>query len=68
MDIKEITPKDFIQCGGGVACPSVFETEEDTLMIIGKIPSPEKRAKVDHKVGTDEFVVEIPRKLVEGAL
>lgn len=61
--IKEVTPKALF-CGLA-ACPSVFETDKDTFLIVGKkldklnIPD-----EVRNKIGKDEFVVEVPKNLI----
>ena len=59
----EITPKRFLCIAA--ACPSVFETEKRTFLIIGKklnkdnIPDEVKR-----KIGSDEMVIEVPKNLI----
>lgn len=64
--LKELTP-DAFACAGGVTCPSVFETEEGTLVVIGKTVSPDLRERLpEGRVGSDETVIEIPRGLVAG--
>ena len=61
--IKEITPEKFLCMAA--ACPSVFETDERKLLIIGKklntdgIPE-----KVKKKIGNDETVIEVPKNLI----
>lgn len=62
-NIVEITPKSLM-CGV-LSCPSVFETESETFLIIGKklykenIPD-----EVRKKIGNDEMVIEVPKNLI----
>ena len=63
MNVIEKTP-DKLYCLIGT-CPSVFETDEGTFLIIGKklniknIPEEVKR-----KIGSDEMIIEIPKNLI----
>lgn len=64
MKLKEITPSEFV-CHTGSCCPAVFETES-TYVIIGKKLSDEAAAQVEGRVGADEFVIEVPKGLING--
>ncbi|MGP1622138.1 hypothetical protein [Prevotella koreensis] len=61
--VREITPLAH-RCGVGV-CPSVFDTDEGSFLIIGKtledknIPDIVKR-----KIGEDETVIRVPKGLI----
>ena len=63
MKVIEKTPKKLF-CAIGT-CPPVFETDNGTLLIIGKkldkknIPDEVKR-----KIGSDEMVIEVPKNLI----
>jgi len=61
--IQEITPKRLF-CGLA-ACPSVFETEKETFLIIGKkLDSGDIPNEVRKKIGNDEMVIEVPKELI----
>lgn len=60
----ELTPDAYL-CVAGPGCPSVFETSEGTLLVIGKVVSPDLRDILPSgRVAEDETVIEIPRGLV----
>lgn len=62
-NIKEITPTTLL-CGLA-ACPSVFETDNGTFLIIGKKLDIEKISdEVKKKIGSDEMVIEVPKNLI----
>jgi hypothetical protein len=63
--LKELTPEAYM-CAGGMTCPSVFETDEGTLVVIGKTVSEEVREQLKGRVAPDEALIEIPRGLVAG--
>jgi hypothetical protein len=59
--VFEVTPE-ALQCGGSLSsCPGVFETaaEPRMLLIIGKKPSAEQMAKIEGRVGEDEYAIVI---------
>lgn len=63
MKIKDITPKQF-SCGEG-RCPSIYETDRDTILIIGKrIDSAENLPLA--KIAPNETLIEIPVDLIRG--
>lgn len=65
-EVVEITPPDFF-CGSSSACPSVFEQSDGSLVIVGKIITDSAlKARVQHKVGDDEDVIVVPRRLISG--
>jgi hypothetical protein len=64
LKIKEITPSAF-QCIGVLACPSIFSTDEETFIIIGKTLSKKEAKKLlGNRVGKDETVVVVPKGLI----
>ncbi len=64
MRLKEITPEPLL-CAMGM-CPAIFESEEgSTYFVIGKRREPAAFG-LGHKVGEDEYLVEIPRALLDG--
>lgn len=65
MQFKDITPAEFV-CSTCQACPAVLETENDTYVIIGKKLSASAMAAVEGRVGADEFVIEVPRGMIDG--
>ena len=59
----EITPKRF-HCIAA-ACPSVFETEKGTFLIIGKeLDNENIPDEVRKKIGNNEMVIEVPKNLI----
>ena len=64
MKIKEVTPRAY-QCIGVMACPSVFSTNEETFIIIGKTLSKIQAKKLlGNRVGKDETVIVVPKGLI----
>lgn len=64
MKLKEITPAEFV-CHSSNCCPAVFETDS-TYVIIGKKLSAEAAAQVEGRVGADEYVIEVPKGMIQG--
>ena len=63
MKIYERTPNS-LYCAIG-ACPSVFETEKETFLIIGKkLDNDKVPDEVKKKIGKDEMVIEVPKNLI----
>ena len=67
MKLTDITPAEFM-CDKCAACPAVLDTDGDTFIIIGKKLSPEAQKAVAGKVNDDEWAIEIPKALVQGAV
>ena len=65
MKLKEITPSEFI-CHSATCCPAVFETENNSYVIIGKKLSASAAAQLAGRIGTDEFVIEVPKGMIDG--
>ncbi len=70
VDVKkriqaELTP-DMYRCAGGVAaCPSVFETDHGTLLVIGRILDDDTRKLLpEGRVGEGEIAIEIPKGMI----
>lgn len=63
MNLKEITPSEFV-CDDCKSCPAIFETENDTYVLIGKKLPDSVIQQLAGRVGQDEFVVEIPKGLL----
>ena len=64
MELKEITPPEYI-CQSCSACPAVFETANDSYIIIGKKLSPSAQAQLKNRIADDEFVIEVPRGMID---
>ena len=64
MKLKEITPQTYL-CHTSACCPAVFETENNSYVIIGK-KTDAVMAGIAHRVGDDEFVIEVPRGMIDG--
>lgn len=63
MKAREITPKSA-RCGVG-PCPSVFETDRGTFLVVGQIPATNKLPRnVLKKLGKGEIAVEVPREVL----
>ncbi len=65
MKFKDVTPAEFV-CSTCAACPAVLETENDSYVIIGKKLSAAALAAVEGRVGADEYVIEVPRGMIDG--
>ncbi len=60
--VKEISPDNYCVLG---SCPSVFETDKGTFLIIGKKLDNEKIPdEVKKKIGSNEMVIEVPKNLI----
>lgn len=61
----ELTP-DIYRCAGGLAaCPSVFETDQGTLLVIGKLLDDNtKKLLPEGRVGEGEIAIEIPKGMI----
>lgn len=64
MKLKEITPEAYV-CSTCQACPAVFETENNSYVIIGKKLSPEAQKGLQGRIADDEFVIEVPKGMIE---
>ena len=64
MELKEVTPPEYI-CQSCSACPAVFETANDSYIIIGKKLSASAEAQLKNRIGDDEFVIEVPRGMID---
>lgn len=58
--MRELTPK-HLMCGIG-SCPSIFEIDEENIVVVGKELSPEMREKISFKVGDNENAVIIRKE------
>jgi hypothetical protein len=57
---RELTPS-HLRCTFGY-CKAVYELEDDTLLIVGKIPPDEILAEIKHRIANDEFAISIPKE------
>ena len=64
MQYKDITPEAFI-CNTCAQCPAVLETES-SYVIIGKKLSADALAVVGGRGGADEYVIEVPKGMIDG--
>jgi hypothetical protein len=63
MKAKNITPKEG-RCIVG-ACPSCFETDYGTIIVIGRqVPSRILPLNVRRKLGAYDIAVQVPRKTI----
>src|ERR1035441_3724732 len=65
MKVKNITPHKKSHgnlCVAGMGCSSVFETDRNTFIVVGKIPATKDLPRnVLKKLGKGEAVVEVPK-------
>ena len=66
MKVEDITPSKFM-CGIG-ACPAIFKTEHDTYVVIGRRLDGRWPAALQHRVGPEETLVEVPKELLDALL
>jgi len=65
MILNELTPE-ALRCAVG-PCPSVFETDRGTLIVIGRIVQDEEALRLLRgKIGEGESAVELPKAFFEG--
>lgn len=63
MKAKEITPV-AARCGVG-PCPSIFQTDRGTFIVVGSIPAAnELPRKVRKKLGKGEVAIEVPQNVL----
>lgn len=61
MKAKNITPRRNL-CVAGMGCSSVFETDHNSLIVVGTVPASNKLPRnVLNKIGKGEMAVEIPK-------
>ena len=62
--IYEVTPKEM-QCGVIGICPAIYDNKEESkYLIVGKIADA-KKFGLEKKVGADEILIEVPKKLID---
>ena len=64
MNLKDITPKDYM-CDKCDKCPAVFETDSGSYVIIGKVLPVSAQQSLRHRIGDDEFVIEVPKGMID---
>lgn len=65
MKLKEVTPSAFV-CHTSSCCPAVFETENNSYVIIGKKLPASAAEQLAGRIGADEFVIEVPKGMIDG--
>ncbi len=65
MKLNDITPAAFV-CHSDKCCPAVLETENGSYIIIGKKLSAAAQNAVAGRVADDEFVIEVPKGMIDG--
>ena len=61
--LEELTPPS-LKCGIG-SCPAIFETDQDSYIIIGhKINSEIEEKLLPGRIGGDEIAIEVPKELI----
>lgn len=68
MKLTEITPVEM-RCGScGCGCPAVFESDNNSYVIIGKKLDVATVNQLQGRIADDEFVIEISKEMLEKAL
>lgn len=68
MKLREITPIEM-RCGTcGCGCPAVFESDNNSYVIIGKKLAADTVTQLQGRIADDEFVIEISKEMLEQAL
>jgi hypothetical protein len=65
MKLKNITPAEFI-CHTANCCPAVFETENNSYVIIGKKLSASALEQLTGRIADDEFAIEVSKGMIDG--
>ncbi len=65
MKLNDITPEAYV-CSNCANCPAVFETENDSYVIIGKKLSSAVVEQLKGRMADDEFVIEVPKGMIAG--
>ena len=62
---RELTPKELL-CGPYIpGCPALYELEDGSLIVIGKIINNDQlQSEVSARIANDEIAVHIPRNLI----
>ena len=66
MNMKDITPSAFACNSCSCGCPAVFETENNSYVIIGKILPASAVEKLKGRIADDEYVIEVPKGMIDG--
>lgn len=66
MKLNDITPAAFACNSCGCGCPAVFETANDTYVIIGKVLPASAVEQLKGRIADDELVIEVPRGMIDG--
>ena len=64
MKLKEITPAEFM-CHTSSCCPAVYESENDTYVIVGKKLSAAEMAAIQDRVADDEFAIVVEKGMID---
>lgn len=65
MKLNEITPEAYV-CASCDKCPAVFETENNSYVIIGKKLPATAVEQLTGRIADDEFVIEVPKGMIDG--
>ena len=61
--LRELTPKSMI-CSWVIVCPAIYEDKSGKYLIVGKKANPSDFG-LEKKVGKDEVLIEVPKKLID---
>lgn len=65
MKLKNITPEAFL-CHTKDCCPAVYESGNDSYVIVGKVLPASALEQLKGRVADDELVIEVPRGMIDG--
>ena len=60
-EVERVTPKEM--CLGGLGCPEVYQNADSYFIIGEKVEAEE--AGLEGKVGKNEVLIKVPRKLID---
>lgn len=66
MKLNEITPEAFMCNSCSCGCPAVFETENNSYVIIGKVLPASVVEQLKGRMAEDEIVIEVPKGMIDG--
>lgn len=65
MKLKDITPPAFA-CHECKTCPALFESDNNTYVLIGKRLPKSVIEQLSGRIGADELAIEVPKGIIDG--
>ena len=63
VNLKNVTPQS-LRCAG-IGCPSIYEAEDDSYVIIGKLVSKTVAKELKNSISEAEAAINVPKRLLE---